>query len=600
MKTSKFEVAIRRDVIEATHEIWEIRTSGKYIQRGAAVLDSKALQGEVEALSFAGGNRALAMLPTGPDNRALLKEAINASGDPTLSFARVYADAIDDRDMLRLLLASLAKSRFDHVACSNLGGRLLVVAPKHIKGTKRGVRQVHAIEVGVSPDLCLTLSVRTFTSLAYKGNLRRGKVRVDDLPRYELVGHFLRRTFDRGPDDPKAFVERSLRGKPRTEIAFLDLTDEGSFSACKMGVLDEVIQRLGERYGDTVKLSFVEIEDDMRRERKRSKVAEWREGVARSIGDRVVSVVDATGDEGELAASTALKLGKMFGVEVTVAKEITAGMCAIRLIHDEGYYVGEDDPHNDAFVGSVVQHITVENAESTSSKLETVLESSMKELAIKLDMARSHVSLVEWSALGIGGPWSFALRTSKPGSSECACMDIGEDGSISFAVEGWGLFSHGPHADLVEALRASQDAEFAVRGSSGDVNVVSRTSLYSIPDHEAIRKEFESRGFMSRSNENKQRYLTEVTDIACAREGDRVGYYRVGVYSHNMDRTVAKASLIRRVEAVGDSSLLLEGLLPLLDVDFVRMRQLSIVPFPLKYLREWMIAAESEERREDG
>ena len=55
-----------------------------------------------------------------------------------------------------------------------------------------------------------------------------------------------------------------------------------------------------------------------------------------------------------------------------------------------------------------------------------------------------------------------------------------------------------------------------------------------------------------------------------------------------MNTSIANASLVREVRAVDDSALLFPAALTFMDVDFVRMRELSITPFPLKYLREWV------------
>jgi hypothetical protein len=49
-----------------------------------------------------------------------------------------------------------------------------------------------------------------------------------------------------------------------------------------------------------------------------------------------------------------------------------------------------------------------------------------------------------------------------------------------------------------------------------------------------------------------------------------------------------KASVLREVISVGESRSLVDDMLPMLDVDMVRWGQPTVLPFPVKYLREWL------------
>ena len=57
--------------------------------------------------------------------------------------------------------------------------------------------------------------------------------------------------------------------------------------------------------------------------------------------------------------------------------------------------------------------------------------------------------------------------------------------------------------------------------------------------------------------------------------------------------TVRHASNIRKIEKVGQATDLFSQLLPLMDVTFVRNGQLTVIPFPFKYLREYISNLES-------
>ena len=54
-----------------------------------------------------------------------------------------------------------------------------------------------------------------------------------------------------------------------------------------------------------------------------------------------------------------------------------------------------------------------------------------------------------------------------------------------------------------------------------------------------------------------------------------------------------KASVLREVVVVEGSRSLVDDLLPMLDVSLVRWGQPTVVPFPIKYLREWAAMREA-------
>lgn len=58
-------------------------------------------------------------------------------------------------------------------------------------------------------------------------------------------------------------------------------------------------------------------------------------------------------------------------------------------------------------------------------------------------------------------------------------------------------------------------------------------------------------------------------------------YLKVGGYA-------PEYAVIREIEPGDDSNLIFDKLLPLMNVDFVKNGDLTVVPFPIKYLREWI------------
>ncbi len=64
-------------------------------------------------------------------------------------------------------------------------------------------------------------------------------------------------------------------------------------------------------------------------------------------------------------------------------------------------------------------------------------------------------------------------------------------------------------------------------------------------------------------------------------------FYFVGTKGEGIQQNISRASVIREIETANNSNLIFQKLLPLMNVDFVRNGDLTVLPFPYKYLREW-------------
>lgn len=80
-------------------------------------------------------------------------------------------------------------------------------------------------------------------------------------------------------------------------------------------------------------------------------------------------------------------------------------------------------------------------------------------------------------------------------------------------------------------------------------------------------------------------------------ETDSEAYYFVGDRRENVQFSFKDACHLRKVVAVDGSKLIFKELLPTMNVDFVRTGQSTVVPFPFKYLREYMKFEENKENR---
>jgi hypothetical protein len=65
-------------------------------------------------------------------------------------------------------------------------------------------------------------------------------------------------------------------------------------------------------------------------------------------------------------------------------------------------------------------------------------------------------------------------------------------------------------------------------------------------------------------------------------------YYFVGTVGEGMRPNINRAANIRRIEGYKDASIMFEKLLGTMNVTFVHNGQLTVLPFPFKYIREYV------------
>jgi len=90
-----------------------------------------------------------------------------------------------------------------------------------------------------------------------------------------------------------------------------------------------------------------------------------------------------------------------------------------------------------------------------------------------------------------------------------------------------------------------------------------------------------------RGKNKRSELLSSITDIKLFDQGKNK-YYFVGIIGEGMRTSVSDAVNIRKIEGYRSSNLRFDDLLPLMNVTFVRNGQLTVLPFPFKYLREFI------------
>ena len=113
---------------------------------------------------------------------------------------------------------------------------------------------------------------------------------------------------------------------------------------------------------------------------------------------------------------------------------------------------------------------------------------------------------------------------------------------------------------------------------------------------EVVRYVFENTGIMLyaylRGEEERNEYLSGNIDINYIEQDEMLARFSVGEIGNGMKYTIERASVVREIQAVDGSRLFFRELLPLMGVEFVRYGMLTVIPFPFKYLREYIVNEE--------
>ena len=122
-----------------------------------------------------------------------------------------------------------------------------------------------------------------------------------------------------------------------------------------------------------------------------------------------------------------------------------------------------------------------------------------------------------------------------------------------------------------------------IASTDGNINVITRTNRYPLPEEEIFEQEI-----ISRSKEARDRFLSGVVDINLYEDGL---YYSVGIKGSGMNTKVIRAPHLYKVEVVSGKNIT-EDILSTLSATFVKYKSFTVLPYPVKYLNEYILMIE--------
>ena len=177
-------------------------------------------------------------------------------------------------------------------------------------------------------------------------------------------------------------------------------------------------------------------------------------------------------------------------------------------------------------------------------------------------------------------------------------MTIKPDGSFYFQEDSDLSIEQCGNCAFLDLIKYDQDKKYKkaqesqfdwiLKDSKGNINIIKNTDLVTIPEAEKIKNLLDSGDTELRSKARKEELFGSCLDIKSFYI-DQDFYYGVGTIGHGMRSKIRNAVNVRKVEIYKDSEFMFDKLLLLMGVSFVKNGQLTVVPFPFKYLSEYIL-----------
>lgn len=590
IKTNQLTYTFDKELFSKNYDIFCIRTSEKHFKNGAYIIDATLLSNNVCSVLFKSGREIFVLMKSNGSNKSLLKNAIlKEDGADRITISQVTPNSLKDDIVFQLMLNSLGNYESPLLKFNNLTGHLYCFHPNWlIRGRKSEadvVFKVPCLELRLSSEFRLNMEVHTFTSELLRNKIEFKKKKFDEYPKYIFSAHnTLRRKLK--DDVGYSFIMRQTKNA-KTEIAFLDIQNIDRFNQSKMGILTTVLENFNNRFSSIAHLDFESITDYKALDYTRSVANENKQAISDLLSIKPIKIVDCIDDEYSKIFCKEicdLFLSK-YGIKTSCGKRVAKDHLNIRVIHNAAFYADSDDPHR-IFNDVAVQHITFEEFSECS---EFAILTVIHEMLIKSDLVKQKISLFDWNTLGLKDDIDFGIEVTDEQNTKYIFMTIHPDGTFNISEQTLNLFEANKYNQCVEifenAKMNSVKVHGIIRDALGNINIIKDTEWFTIPEIYSIKAELANGNTKLRGKEKHNELLSSCLDIKMFNDGVSE-YYFVGTIGNGMRWLINRAANIRKIEPFEDSILMFEKLLPLMNVTFVHNGQLTIIPFPFKYLRE--------------
>lgn len=563
--------------IDEKYDFYIITTSDKYISNGAYVLDKPIETLKAESVVFDNGRSLFLMFNKNCTNRIDLAKQIE---DEKLSLKQVYSDELKDYILFRLFLFSLNNFNFEENKFNNITGKLFITNPSWMAKNRNTFK---ALNINVDSKMNVIMEASTFT----KSSLFQSKKIQSEYPRYSFSNKNcgLKRVLR--TDDEETYIRKSLYGI-KAEIPFFEFSQK-KIKKCKVFYLYHTLDILKEKFNNLLDFDFkcINIFKTIGRSRN-DKIDEYVNEIVSFKSVNLVNWSNSIDYDDEFKEIVNLFTGGKIA-PVTEGKTIEKGLYNVVYLHNKDYYEQHkyNDPYKNFPINEVIQHITIEDsADKIIDNNIAIYNTILKELLIKDDIINNKkMSLDNWESFGFDGDYVFG----KEKDGVHYFITIKRNGSFMLYNKTNNLTSFGNKMldECSDYLTDNKGKEKTIIADpKGNVIVISRTSTITLPNKKVFSLEE-----ISRSKDSREELLSGVVDINLY-EIDKKMYYSVGIQGYGMQTSIPKAAHLYQVDVVKGQNFI-EAILETMAVSFVKYKSFTVMPYPIKYLNEYILMCEA-------
>ena len=588
--TNRLNIKFNYDEIDEDFDFYKVNTSKDYIDKGARMLDTALDELKAFSVAFDYGKSAFLMFKKDATSQPELARYLSKQ-DPTLTVLTMNAQDFWPYLLTRLFLHALANDEKDDEAwLSNLSGKFFITRPEWV--LYNGAR-AKVLQIDVTKDLELTADATTFTDISKFGPLANEYSRKFPMYALSRQNGVFKRVFTMDVPGGRVYI-RKTQDKVRTRINFLDFSVKlKERRACKCWYLYDCLERLKNRFARYFEIEFAEVMPI----RVIDKVsdADYMSKVVLRIQEKGINVLSlAGGDQHEAIESvvTALRTKLNDDTAIVSSDKLDPSMFNIALVQKPEFYAERHipDPYKQIDRSIPVQAITTDSLEEikkeTSGGSQPLLCTLLKELVIKDDLIqRERICLDDWAARGFTENWIFGIEHSEVGKKEKRYffMKIKPDGSLEFAEKEAFKPLEKDYEDCFDYLMRSKEKGKVVVSDGRNAILISRTDRFPLPSPAIFVTE------SPRGKESKATNFAGLIGINYYIEDD-TEFYNVGfVDADDMHAALPNASVIYKTTVYKGANFI-ERFLETMNVIFVKHNNFTVVPFPVKYLREHISA----------
>lgn len=591
--------------------------SGKF-KLSSKILDEPLLSSDILAIQYTAGNSFIVMMKKNNLNESRVAKIItdyNCENDNGLCKKKLTAPfGTNPHSLIQILFNSLAKSNGD---ISNLTGKLFYFSEKT-------TTQIYCVELKIDYSYSINLASKTFTKIKHDDKQSKKHQKKFLLENNNTLR--LKSEKDKSGD----FYTLSQYRNTKHTVTFANMNKPTLYNSSRVGILTKVLKSFNKEYSGIVKLVLLE-KDDWDKLTVRSSASQKKEhlrNIKKILKDQTIRIIDKVGDveTADFAEELKESIQNIFQTEdyfykgdntinfsVKITDKIGKKDLNLLIIRDKKYYELHKEKKDLHEVSSefAIQNVTYDSFprdKKTKLPAEAATIVLLNELIVKKDLIDSNkkISIFEWASKKYENKWSFCICDTEEIESENEStkkvdhyyfMTIAPDGTFEIGEKTKDLFNQ-KEFDQIQSIfqlnnmtlerhnRYDEKYRALVINEKGEINIIQDTPNIMLPDMENIFSDI-TKMKLSRSMEALEKYYAACLDLYYKKEKD-CEYYSSGQIGAGMQNIIEKATHIRKIIPYETENLFFKEMMDLMNVTFIRNSQLTVMPFPIKYLREYI------------